>query len=235
MRAGGLRLATIVAGVLLALGLVAAFGGRVVELLALHVGRAAPGVVSFELGDAPPGPNAEARVALWLRRYRADFEDTERRFAIDRRAIGAAIAYEALADPRTGTFLSAARFSGPGKVHYREHRFSEGDPAAKQVEDFGLMPHLGMVERRAALERPAVAIRYIGAIMAAFVRTDPADAAALRCADAHLATLYTAWKPSDFAHRSLAAPQDNAAGVWTNQHLAYLTNALGAPPPSLCT
>jgi len=161
MRAAGLRYAGIGVGALLALALVVTFGGRVVEMIAAHVGRAAPGVVSFELGDAPPGPTAGARVALWLRRYRPAFEDAERRFAIDRRAIGAAIAYEALADPRTGTYLYAARFSGPGKVHYREHRFSEGDPAAKQVEDLGLMPPLGMAERRAALARPAVAIRYI--------------------------------------------------------------------------
>ena len=144
MRAAGLRYAGIGVGALLALALVVTFGGRVVEMIAAHVGRAAPGVVSFELGDAPPGPTAGARVALWLRRYRPAFEDAERRFAIDRRAIGAAIAYEALADPRTGTYLYAARFSGPGKVHYREHRFSEGDPAAKQVEDLGLMPPLGM-------------------------------------------------------------------------------------------
>jgi hypothetical protein len=216
------------------LGLAIVLAGELVEVIAAHVGRAAPGVVSFELADAPPGPTAEARVALWLARYRADFEEAERRFAVDRRAIGAAIAFEALADPRTSAFGYAARFSGPGKVHYREQRFSEGDPAAKQVEDLGLMPHLGMAERRAALQRPAIAIAYIGAIMTAFVRTDPADSAALRCADAHLATLYTAWKPSDFAHRSLAAPRDNAAGDWTNAHLAYLTNALGAPPASLC-
>jgi hypothetical protein len=205
--------------------------GPLVEMLAAHVGRERPGVVSFELADAPAAPTAEGRVALWLGRHAAELDRAERRFGIDRRAIGAAIAYEALADPRTGTYLYAARFSGPGKVHFRENRFSEGDPSAKQVEDLGLMPHLDMASRRAALERPAVAIGYIAAIMSAFVRNDLPHA---RCADAHLVTLYTAWKPSDFTGRSPAGVSDNAAGAWTARHADYLTAALGAPRAGLC-
>ena len=208
--------------------------GPLVETLAANVGRERPGVVSFELAGAPAGPTAEVRVALWLGRHSAELDRAERRFGIDRRAIGAAIAYEALADPRTGTYLYAARFSGPGKVHFRENRFSEGDPSAKQVEDLGLMPHLDMVSRRAALERPAVAIGYIAAIMSAFVHDDPGHAAEVRCADAHLVTLYTAWKPSDFAGRSVASVSDNAAGEWTARHADYLTAALGAPAAPLC-
>jgi hypothetical protein len=224
-----------VLAIALGLSLTAIGAGPLVETLAAHVGHERPGVVSFELADAPAAPTAQARVALWLARHAPDLDRAEQRFGIDRRAIAAAIAYEALADPRTGAYGYAARFSGPGKVHYRELRFSEGDPSAKQVEDLGLMPHLDMLSRRAALERPAVAIGYIAAIMSAFVRDDPAHAAAMRCADARLVTLYTAWKPSDFAGRSVAGVADNAAGEWTTRHAGYLAAALGAPPAELCS
>lgn len=205
-------------------------GRSLVETLALHIGKAPPGVVSFELWDAPPAPTAERRVALWLGRHASDLARAERRFGVDRRAVGAAIAYEALADPRTGTFGRAARFSGPGKVHYREHRLSEGDPAAKQVEELGYLPHLDMEARRAALAKAPIAIAYIAAIMAAFVRDDPTNGARLACEDAHLVTLYTAWKPSDFARRSLANVRDNDAGVWTDRHAAFLDDAIGPSP-----
>ena len=126
--------------------------------------------------------------------------------------------------PREGALPRAALFRGR----------SRGELPASARQRCAEETQSALSDLRAALQRPAIAIAYIGAIMTAFVRTDPADSAALRCADAHLATLYTAWKPSDFAHRSLAAPRDNAAGDWTNAHLAYLTNALGAPPASLC-
>jgi hypothetical protein len=202
------------------------------ETLAQHVARA-PGSVSYELADAPPGPTPEARVALWLRAHRADLSASEHRFGVDRRAIAAAIAYEAIDDPRSSSLGLAARFSGPGKVHYREYRLSEGNPAAKEVEDLGYLPKLDAFARRDALSHASIAIAYIGAIMAAFVR-ESAQPARVSCNIPLLTTLYTSWKPSDFAGRPLDALENNEAGRWAARHVPYLTSSAGSPPSTLC-
>lgn len=202
---------------------------RFIDVLALRVGKADAGVVSFELADAPAGRTSEIRVALWLRAHQRELVASEARFHVDRRAIAAAIAYEAIADPRTGAFGYAARFSGAGKVHYREFRLSEGNPASKQAEDAGLMPRRGILERRDALVQPRIAIDYIGAIMSLFVKRGghPDDA----CDIAALTTLYTSMLPSEYAGRAVV---ENVAGRWAARHVEYLSNAVGVPDERLC-
>jgi hypothetical protein len=204
----------------------------VLETLAQHVARA-PGSVSYELADAPAGATPEARVALWLHAHEKDLTASERRFGVDRRAIAAAIAYEAIDDPRSSSLGFAARFSGPGKVHYREYRLSEGNPASKQVEDLGYVPKLDALARRDALSRAPIAIAYIGAIMAAFVH-ESAQPARMSCDIPLLTTLYTSWKPSDFARRPPDALENNEAGRWAARHVPYLTSSAGVPPATLC-
>jgi hypothetical protein len=221
----------IVAAAVVALVSVAFALPAIVETVAQHVARA-PGSVSFELADAPAGPTPEARVALWLRAHQPDLSASERHFHIDRRAIAAAIAYEALADPRSSSLGYAARFSGPGKVHYREFRLSEGNPAAKQVEDLGYLPKLDAFARREALSHAPVAIAYIGAIMAAFAR-ESGQPERLACDVPLLTTLYTSMKPSDFAHHP-GNLGNNVAGRWAALHVPFLTSSTGTPPAALC-
>ena len=83
--------------------------------------------------------------------------------------------------------MGIARFSGPGKVHYKELRpdqvprdrlldpaAHEGNTVAREVELLGKLPPRTMEERRKVVATTDGALLYIGTIMRAF-----SDAAAL--------------------------------------------------------
>ena len=108
--------------------------------------------VSFEIRDAPGASNARDRVKLWIGRNRKAIERASKKYNVDPRAVVGAIAWEALENirDRHGVCLDgtcSARAVGPGKVHYKESEIlpdgfpgAEGDPVAKQVEDWGYLP-----------------------------------------------------------------------------------------------
>lgn len=137
--------------------------------------------LSFELAHArelaplPAEPDglsvAERYVFRWLARHRVLIENAESRWDVDRRAVAAAIVWEALENPNYFTPLvrGVGRVSGPGKVHYRSKIiFGEGNPVAKQVELDGYLPRRTRAERRKLLRGCESAIDYIGAIMSAY-------------------------------------------------------------------
>ncbi|HLI97284.1 MAG TPA: hypothetical protein VKT72_14545 [Candidatus Baltobacteraceae bacterium] len=129
-----------------------------------------PSVISSELRTVPNSGSPEMRVLLWLRQHRDAIALAATRFHVSRVAIAGAIAYEALLNVHFSDYDGLALWSGPGKVHYKEYRLSQGDPVAKQVEDLGLLPKRNMEQRRALLEDPSWAALYIAAIMSALAK-----------------------------------------------------------------
>jgi hypothetical protein len=121
--------------------------------------------------NGPAGHNAAQRqVFSWLAGHRDDIATAEFDWCVDRQAIAAAIAWEALEN--TGLlsrlFAGCGRSSGPGKVHYKANLGAEGNPVARQVELAGYLPARSMQLRRRILREPRTAIHYIGAIMCAY-------------------------------------------------------------------
>lgn len=185
--------------------------------------------VSAELADAPPGPTPEIRVQRWLFRNRVAINRQSRRFRVDPTAVAGVIAYEGLYDFHS-SWAVLYRSSGPGKVHYREGHFWEGDPVAKQVEDMGLLPKLSEDQRRQVLTTPNGAAAYIAAIMSVYsglLRTSGVD---LRCNPGLLATFYSAWGFPEAKRRKgsgLRHIRVNDMGEWVNRSRPYLYKSLG--------
>ena len=141
--------------------------------------------ISFELQDAPAVcvPTSlnkisyeEMQVLAWLRQYSSLIIAAEAEFHVDRRAIAAAIAWEALKNVHS----VSARAVGPGKPHVWTSAsawvvlISPGAWAAsvtdegtwaKSVEDAKLLPKQTYSDRKKLLQTPAGAIQYIAAIM----------------------------------------------------------------------
>lgn len=191
------------------------------------------GEVSYELSGTPASRSANERVAWWIDRYRSQLAAAERRWRVDRRAIAAVVAYEALEnrEPSYATYLSRA--SGPGKLHYKEYYVGgEGVPVTKEVEDLGYLPRQTLLRRKAIVETDDGAIRYIGAIMRAFSDVATANGYDLHCDDAMLATFYSAWtvrsakrRLPEIRPRSL---RPNDVGDWVAAHAAELGAQTGA-------
>jgi hypothetical protein len=201
-----------------------------------HLLSEPPNAVSSELSDAPGAGTGRQRVALWLKIHRSDLTAAARRFRVDQRAIAGVIAYESLEDIHTSwTFLY--RSSGPGKVHFKEGRFTEGNPVSKQVETMGLLPKRTMPERKAILGTARGAALYIGAIMSVYARLAKSHGYSIQCKPAILATYYSAW---DFRtakeYLSIMKRHDlapNLVGSWIQQNLAWLAANVGSP--SVCS
>jgi hypothetical protein len=140
--------------------------------------------VSFELQDAPfvcvPTTLAvisddEMRVLAWLRGNKGEIIAAEADFQVDRRAIAAAIAWEALENVHS----MSARAVGAGKEHVWRWspRFDPAFPLVglasttdegtwvKGVEDAGLLPPQARADRTKMLAKPKDAIRYVAATM----------------------------------------------------------------------
>lgn len=194
--------------------------------------------VSVELRNAPGGDTPEERVAGWLAQHKRLIVQAESTWRVDRRAIAGAIAWEALENVWGGIYVGA-RFSGPGKVHYREHHLSEGDPVAKQVEDRGMLPKQTSDKRRDVLASPAGSIRYIGAIMRAFADEARTAGYHIYSDPALLATFFNAWKLDEakrvFRTKKYPAPLavNEKMGAWVRDHLEFLETIIGKPSAGL--
>jgi len=133
--------------------------------------------VSFELADAPymcvptslkKISEDEMRVLAWLRMHKAEIVAAESEFFVDRRAIAAAIGWEATVN----VLKKSWRGVGPGKNHVWNWKWQNwglllGDPMtwAKKVEDYGLLPPRSYDDRVKVIGTTAGAIQYIGAAM----------------------------------------------------------------------
>jgi hypothetical protein len=196
----------------------------------------AAGHISFELSDAwdlprptdPPAAltPAELQVMSWLQAHQHEIADVERRRHVDRRAIAAAIAWEALKNP----LPLSVRAVGPGKVHFRAN-------VVHEVEAAGYLPVRTDAQRMPILRTPAGAIEYIGAIMQA-----QADIAASIGWDTrrNVPILANEYQGSDLskwrahlASKTPGAPLEvgNNMAIWAGQNIPYLEAAVGAPDP----
>ena len=203
--------------------------------------RVMPGRLSVELRDAPYAGSREARVGRWLQLNKNDIVSAESRFHIDRRAIAGLIAYEALVNVHLSRYGGIARWSGPGKVHFKEYFFEEGEPLSADVEKLGLLPSRSVTERAALLRRADWAALYIAASMRVL-----ADVVAARtrydvtCKPGALVTLGSAWGLDDARrHFQRLDPHGrlftyNFAGNWVQARLPFLEAAVGRPSRALC-
>lgn len=195
--------------------------------------------LSWELSDAPPGNTAARRTFLWIRKNRHAIGAAARKRHVDARAIAGVVAYEALEDVQPPQIIPLARYSGPGKVHYRNYHFSEGDPVAKQVEEWGYLPRHTMLQRKAILATDAGAIEYIAAIMGAYADVARSSGREIACDPAILITFYSAWSLPDERHflrrhkGRLLRPND--VGIWVHRATGqFLGAALGRDAFSPC-
>ena len=207
--------------------------------------------VSVELADAPAASTSEGRVFLWLLKNIGGIVATEQTYSIDRRAIAGAIAWEALRNPKASlseelrTATGTARFSGPGKVHYKESLLPTtslsppGNTAAIEIEQRGKLPVQTVEQRRQILATPVGALRYIGAIMREFADIAAQSGYYLDCDPASLTTFYNAWDISEgaalFSQRRAPVPiAPNEMGTWMGGNMAFIERAVGKPPAGFC-
>jgi hypothetical protein len=192
--------------------------------------------ISFELADAwllPPPTDIRTELVLpqtqvlsWLRHHRREIADAETRWRVDRRAIAAAIAWEALVNVRTVSI----RASGPGKVH------TNAD-VVREVEEAGYLPARPPGVRREMLRRPEVAITYLAAIMSAKAAIAEAFGFSIRNRVDILTNEYQGRSLREWTDH-LAAKQDttliggNTMSLWTTRYLRYLELGVGTPGSS---
>jgi hypothetical protein len=200
--------------------------------------------ISFELMDAwelPPPvgvaaeelPLASTQVLSWLQKYGDVIAAAERQWRVDRRAIAAAIAWEALVNVRTASL----RAVGPGKVHVNSE-------VVREVEAAGYLPRQTPEARRELLRTPEGAIQYIAAIMHAKANIAEAFGFNIRNRVDILTNEYqgrslTEWTDVLINKRDTALVAGNSMGIWAPQHIQYLelgvggsdVGALLAPPP----
>jgi len=187
--------------------------------------------ISFELEDtATKGTTPREKVKNWLIDNLGLIETAERNWGVDRRAIAGAIAWEAL---ENALYLSV-RAVGPGKVHYKENKFSEGNPVSKQVEDRGYLPKQTMDARAKLLATTPGAIDYIGAIMKAFADTAATAGYNIKCEPAILCTFYNGFDlPKAEAlfktkkYPTPLSPSPDKMGHWVDTNVSYLEDCVG--------
>jgi len=207
----------------------------------VHAALQRSATISIELSDAPPGPTPYDRVDGWLQLHRESLARAEMRFHVDRRAIAAVIAWEAIFDIEPSYYGGFAKFAGPGKVHYKEFRLGAGATAAFEIEEMGILPRRSFMDRLKLLETPDGAITYIAAIMHGFdLYSRQTLHASIACNVPLLTTLYTAYSPrgarSRFERtRSVLKLRDNAAGRWAHSAAHYLGEAAGTANPAVCS
>jgi len=193
--------------------------------------------LSWELRNAPKASNAQWRVYYWLRRNARSIANAEKRYNVDGAAIAGVIAYEALEDVHPVTIRPLARYSGPGKVHFKEFRYSEGEPMSKVAELRGYVAKVTMQQRARILATDSGSVSYIASIMAMYARAGAAQGYDLRCRADLLATFYSAWTLAEAQKRfrDIRAPlAPNRVGTWVILQKHFLQNAVQSQPISLC-
>jgi hypothetical protein len=196
------------------------------------------GVISWELLDAWDLPRPTAKLAgvseaqlqvlSWLETHREKIIDVERRRHVDRRAIAAAIAWEALENTK---WPFSARAVGVGKVHAKSS-------VVQQVEAAGYLPRRSDGAREFLLRNADDAIEYIGAIMQAQADIAKEFNYDIRRRPEILTNEYNGrdlrqWRERLSAKRpgSPLAP-GNEMALWTQENLWYVELGVGTPDPA---
>lgn len=175
------------------------------------------------------GPNC---IYKWLKQHRLEIVRQAKKRRISRLAIGGVIAFESLEDVDPPEVAPLSRYSGPGKVHYKNWRLWEGEPVAKAVEDRGYLPKETMTARRRILATPRGAILYIATILQAYKNIAQMHGYLIGCRPDILATFYSAWDFGGERQLLTRRPKrliSNDIGSWILTERTFLVNALGEP------
>lgn len=171
---------------------------------------------------------AELQVISWLEAHRAKIVDVERRRRIDRRAISAAIAWEALVN----VWPFSRRGVGPAKVH-------TNSDVVNQIEAAGYLPRRSEAARKALLRIPDEAVEYIGAIMAGHADVAQEFGYDVRRNVPILTNEFNGrdleqWR-QHLSHKKPGSPLEpgNPMAIWARDNLVYLELAVGTPDPAV--
>jgi Domain of unknown function (DUF4157) len=201
--------------------------------------------VGFDLPEARKLPDvptrfekltrAEMHVLAWLKKYRAEIAASAAKFKVDRRAVAGAIAWEGTQQVKLGSF----RAFGPGKPHAYEFI---GKSAVEEVEELQLMPQVSRAERERLLSLPPSAIDYVAAVMGALADIGDKFGVDMRNDPGVLCTVYHGWTPSNWkvhlaqkwaSSKTMRMPRPvvaNPMGIWVEEHIPYLEEAVGFTP-----
>jgi hypothetical protein len=214
----------------------------------------------LELGSAKPAPTfrsvmrtqftggstlskRELRVLSWFRDNKDLILEGERAFRVDRRAIAAPIAWEAMFNIMRG----GLRGVGPGKMHTYSRQLAgvvpflpKGEAIPQQVEDRGLVQKpKNDDERSIIMATPRGAITYIAAGMRAAIDIAASGGFDISRDLGALTSFYQghdlpSWKKHIEGKKSRGEKTFVAAdpiALWTASHMAYLESVLGTPAP----
>lgn len=193
--------------------------------------------VSWEIARSCAATEQRSQcIYRWLKRHRSEILTQANRRHVTPLAIAGVIAFESLEDVDPPEVAALARYSGPGKVHYKNWRFWEGEPVSKAVEDRGYLPRQSMSARKRILATSHGAILYIAAILQAYADIAKRQGYSIECRADLLATFYSAWdfgaeKTFLMHHPRNLAPND--IGAWVATETGFLKNAMGVSP-SIC-
>jgi outer membrane protein OmpA-like peptidoglycan-associated protein len=181
----------------------------------------------------------ELRVAAWLRDNKAVILDAADRFHIDRRAIGAVIAWEALENIMRGSPHSV----GPGKMHTYSRDWAavlpllpKGEALPQQVEAAGFVPRPSSEQDRETFMRsPAGAAIYIAAVMRGASDIASRYGYSIEHDLTALTSFYQGYDLPGWeqhlkekqAKKETTFVAADPIAVWTQSHIAYLENVLG--------
>jgi hypothetical protein len=211
-----------------------------------HLQQSGTAPISVELWDAPASGTSRGRVALWLFKNLHAIVATEQKYSVDRRGIAGAIAWEALENAKAGdpaqlaVSTGIARFSGPGKIHYKEGRIEEGTSAAIEVEKLGRLPRLTMDQRCKVLATTSGALMYAGVILREVCDVAARSGYYLDCDPPMLATFFNSWDIAEVerhftTRKAPAAIEPNPGmGTWVRQNMAFIEAVVGTPPNGFC-
>jgi hypothetical protein len=185
----------------------------------------------------------ELRVLAWLRDNKTAILELERAFRVDRRAIAAVIAWEAMHN----VMRAGLRGVGPGKMHTYDRQWAgvipflpKGAAIPQQVENRGLIPKpKSDDERRIRMTIPIGAMTYIAAGMRAAIDIAAANGFDISHDLVALTSFYQAhdlpsWEQHIKSKKARGQTTFVAAdpiAVWVRSHVAYLESVLGPPAP----
>ncbi len=186
---------------------------------------------SFELkGPEPPSRVPRDAVAFWLSLHKNEITDAEARWHVSRLAIAGIIAWEALKNPQGFTPKSV----GPGKMHLVGEAGQLSWPEV--IEGTGRMEQVPELVRKVKLERPDVAINYIGAALDLAAATSEKYGWNIRNNPEILAQVYHAWTPEGWLKNMSTKPANapfmikpGEMGKWIEENRGYLKKAVGRP------
>jgi hypothetical protein len=208
--------------------------------------RPAPSYRSTMRTQLPGGATLskrELRVLAWLRDNKAAILEAERTFRVDRRAIAAVIAWEAMHN----IMRAGLRGVGPGKMHAYARQLAavipflpKGHAIPQQVEARGLVPvPKSDDERRIRMATLPGALTYIAAGMRAAIGIAAAHGFNISHDLAALTSFYQGYDLPDWEKHIKKKKQQGSTTfvaadpipVWTMSHIAYLESVLGPPTP----